>query len=150
MRPALGSEYRIALWSNSVEQMYQDQWCAEPRRKDRGWDWQGVYRSHRGPKDRLAALISGDRLSALTQISATRERVKVGLLEGDSRLDCPLKSTRALILLDLAATYGQVLGCNEIHLEALNDVLMMLYRDSYGFVHAPFKGAPFAMKRGLI
>jgi hypothetical protein len=147
---ALRADYRIALWSNSIEHMYKSQWCAEVLRKDRGWDWHEVHRRHRGPKDQIVALISGDRLAALMQISATRDRVKIGLLEGDSSIDCLLKPHRALIMLDLAATYDQVLGCNEIHLEALNNNLMVLYRDTYGFIQAPIKGAPLAMKRGLV
>ena len=44
-----------------------------------------------------------------------------------------MKGRRAFVVLDVVATYGQRLGCDEIHLEPINEALRELYIGVYGF-----------------
>jgi hypothetical protein len=142
--------YSIALWSRSVREMYQGQWCQVSRHPDGGWDWDEVSRLYKtAPKDRIIALKSQDRLCCLALVCATRERVLLRLLEGDPRGDCHMRGKRATIMLDLVATYGQRLGCGEIHLEPVNEDLRTLYEDVYGFERVITRKGETYMKKGL-
>lgn len=133
MRPHLQEQYSFRQYSNSVKQDYIDQWVAEERHQDAGWDWIEVARRHRDVKDVVAALYVEDRLSALALFRASKSRVLVRFLEGDPRPDCHMKGSRALLMLDLAATYGQRLGVRELHLQPVNEGLAELYRSKFGF-----------------
>lgn len=145
----VGFDYTFREWSRSVHEMYTDQWFGHDRHKDGGWDWPEISRRHRAIKDRTVALISEDRLSALAQIRVTKSRILVGFLEGDPRPDCHIKGMRALLMLDLASTYGQRLGKGEIHLKPLNGDLAELYRTKMGFVDGRDGSGDQVLKRSL-
>jgi len=150
MAPFISVEYSIVQWSNSVSELYRDQWCGEERHSDAGWDWEEIYRRYKSrPKNCLAAMICDGRLSCLALFTATRQTVSVAFLEGDPREDCKMKPFRATIMLDLAATYGQRLGCNEIRLEPVNDRLTKLYEDDYGFERVTPKKGETYVRRSL-
>lgn len=129
--------------------MYEKQWVGQARHPDAGWDWPRIGRLYDEPKDQILAVITDDRLAALGLVSASHARVIVRFLEGDPRDDCPLRGARAAIVLDAAATYGQRLGCREIHLEPVNASLSELYCGIYGFVEVPGKRGVEYLKRDL-
>ncbi|WP_152455698.1 hypothetical protein [Roseivivax sp. THAF40] len=142
-------DYTFRLWSRSIFEIYVEQWLTQLRSADAGWDWLDVSRRHKENKDVVVALFSRNRLSALCLIRASRARVLVRLLEGDPRPDCHMKGSRALLLLDLAATYGQRLGCGELHLQPVNDALAELYKTRFGFVDAVDGSGEPILKRSL-
>jgi hypothetical protein len=147
LKDHINCNYSVSIWSNATRQAYAQQWCPHPRRCE--WDWDNIESRYRPPKERVCAVLAGDRLAALALITATRARVKVNFLEGDPRLDCPMQGQRALVVLDLAATYGQRLGCEEIHLVPVNDTLLTLYCGTYGFEEVLVKGSTEYLRRGL-
>lgn len=132
--PHIGVEYMFRQWSGSVSKVYTDQWLGCDRHEDSGWDWHEIARRHRSPKEQTVALLSYDKLCALAHFTASRKRVLVRFLEGNPRPDCHMKGCRALLMLDLATTYGQRLGNSEIHLQPVNPTLAELYRSRFGFV----------------
>lgn len=143
----VGLNYSVSIWSNAIRHAYAQQWCSHPRRCD--FDWNEISRRFTPPKERVFAVSVEDRLAALGAITASKVRVKVNFLEGDPRADCPLQGRRALVVLDLAATYGQRLGCEEIHLVPVNDTVRTLYCGTYGFEEVFSKGRLDYLKRGL-
>lgn len=60
-----------------------------------------------------------------------------------------MQGRRAIVMLDLAATYGQRLGCEEIHLEPVNDKLKSLYCGTFGFEEVLSRDGSKYLKRGL-
>ncbi len=143
-------DYTFREWSHSVEEMFTDQWLNDTGHRSYGWDWREISRQHRGFKNRTVALVSSERLSALSQIKVSKSRVLVSFLEGDPRPDCHIKGMRALLMLDLAATYGQRLGRREIHLQPLNGQLAELYRTRMGFVDGKDGNGDHVLKRSLL
>lgn len=147
----IGHDYTFMTWSRSVEEQYINQWGKESRHLDAGWDWIEIVRRNRGFKDRTVALYCcGDRLSALSHFRVSKSRVLVGFLEGDPRPDCHIKGRRALLMLDLAATYGQRMGRSELHLQPVNEELAELYRSVYGFYDGKDGHGEPVLKRSLI
>lgn len=149
MMPHIKAKYTFRLWSRSVEEDFISQWVNEDRHSDGGWDWAEIARRHREVKDKVVALYVNERLSALSLIKMSSSRVLVRFLEGDPRPDCHIKGSRALLMLDLAATYGQRLGRKEIHLQPLNGDLAELYRSKFGFVDGTDGSGEPVLKRGL-
>ncbi|WP_157968894.1 hypothetical protein [Tropicimonas sp. IMCC34011] len=140
----------VRLWSRTIEEAYRSQWLTATRSDDAGWEWPEISNRYRNePKARQFAIMADDRLAALCFLLASRQRVLVRFLEGDPRQDCPLRGKRALLALDLAATYGQRLGCHEIHLEPVNEPLAELYRGRFGFKDGKDGNKKPVLKRGL-
>lgn len=150
MSPYIDHDYTLRLWSRSVEEQFRSQWCSVERHDDAGWNWSEVRRNYRGPKDVIVALEAEDQLCALALFRLTRDRVLVRFLEGDPRAGCNMKGSRALVMLDLAATLGQRYGCKEIHLQPVNDDLKMLYVETYGFEEGKDGSCEPILKRGLL
>jgi hypothetical protein len=147
LRGIIRQPYSVAMWSRATRQAFEDQWCPVPRQTM--WDWTEIGSKYTPPKERVVALRSGDRLTALSAIVARRAWVRVHFLEGDPRDDCPMRGLRAIVMLDLAATYGQRLGCEEIHIEPVNDTLKSLYCGTFGFEEVLNKGRVDYLRRSL-
>lgn len=147
LRNYIKQPYSVAMWSRAIRHAFEDQWCPMPRQTS--WDWTEIGRRYTPPKDRVVALRCGDRLAALSVILARRSWVKVHFLEGDPREDCPMRGQRAIVMLDLAATYGQRLGCEEIHIEPVNNTLQSLYCGTFGFEEVLIKGRVEYLRRSL-
>ena len=150
MSPHIGRDYVVKLWSRSVEEQFRSQWCDAERHGDAGWDWHEIRRNYRGHKDVIVALEANDQLCALALFVLSRQRVLVRFLEGDPRPECYMKGSRALVMLDLAATLGQRYGCKEIHLQPVNDDLKMLYKETYGFTEGKDGSREPILKRDLL
>lgn len=129
--PVLETDFTVTGWGAKAREAYTDQW------KESEFDWPEIFRTHHDP-DRLDMAIwtKGERLSALALGTTTGLAVNLLFLEGDKRPNCPLKGRRILIALDVAANYAQDRGKVELRVEPLNDSLMELFRDTYGFTLA--------------
>lgn len=150
MRPFMKVIYSFKIWSNSVRKDYEDQWLKEPRHNDAGWDWVAISEHHKEIKDVTVALYVEGALCALALFRASKSRVLVRFLEGDPRPDCHIKGSRALLMLDLAATYGQRLGRSELHLQPVNEDLAEHYRSRFGFTDGKDGNGQPVLKRFLI
>jgi hypothetical protein len=125
-------EFNLSGWSGRTREAYLDQWLGNPKCS---WDWEEIFRRHNDP-DRLDIAIWGadERLCGLAVGLTTGEAVEIRFLEGDPRLDCPLKGRRILITLESAACYAQARGRRELRVRPKNERLETLYRQTYGFV----------------
>lgn len=146
----IGGNFSFTSWTNSVVDAYKSQWCNESRRQNGGWDWEAIGHDRRPPKDHILAVKIEERLSILSYLRVSRERIKVEIVEADPRSDCPLKGKRLAIVLEYAVMYGQRLGCNEIHIEPLNDGLKELYTGVYGFVEVKKRKSLEYLKKDLV
>jgi hypothetical protein len=81
----------------------------------------------------LSVWVGDDRLAALALICAKGDCVSLEFVEGDPRLDCPLKGLRLIAVLDVATRYGQLLGKPCLRVMPANPALIALYERGYGF-----------------
>jgi hypothetical protein len=125
-------EFNLSGWGARAREAYLDQWFGTPQCR---WNWEDIFRRHSDP-DRLDIAIWGEngRLCGLAIGTTTSEALEIRFVEGDPRIDCPLKGRRILIVLESAACYAQVRGRTELRVRPKNEHLENLYRQTYGFV----------------
>jgi len=141
MTDFLGCNVQITEWSGRA-QKHLEEWG-----KTR-FDWPKIFSVHRDP-DRLdiAMWSAQDRLSGLALGLCTGQSLMLRFAEGDPRDDCPLKGNRILIALETATNYAQARGKREIRLQPINDKLVDLYENVYGFVlESPRNEDPYYRK----
>ncbi|UMY19094.1 hypothetical protein MMB17_07290 [Methylobacterium organophilum] len=144
----VGRPLNLGAWSGRTLQAYEEQWLAEQRHNDAGWDWPEIIRRYRNEPDAMSiAMWSEARLSGLALATTSAEAVTVKFLEGDPRPDCPLRGLRALIAVEAAMMYGQGIGRREVRVEPVNDTLATMYCDMLGFALAkPPRGAAYYVR----
>lgn len=107
------------------------------------FDWDDILRNIRDPDCFRFGIWVADRLTAVAIATTSNQSVCLRFIEADRREDAPLTGLRILIALEAIAIYGQLRGKSEIRLEPVNEKLISLYEDTYGFeVVPPRKGAP--------
>lgn len=138
----LGVEFHVSGWSNKGREAMADQWVDLKGATLSAWDWNEIFRRHHDP-DRLDMVIWGpdDRLCGVGLALTTGQAVDIRFVEGDPRIDCPLKGKRTLIFLECAAGYAQQRGKAELRIEPKNSALVNLYTDVYGFSLETPRGA---------
>ena len=147
LTPHIGVQFQIGEWTQRTLHAYDEQW-PKPRHPDAGWDWPQAFAVHRD-FDRLPLVLwgPGGRLSGLGLATTTNNAVVIKFLEGDPRTDCPLRGRRALIALETASRYAQMMGRTELRVHPVNSSLDGLYQGVYGFTkETPRKGPSFLRK----
>lgn len=137
----LGSHVTVGEWGGRVWRHF-DEWGGSH------FDWREIDRRHRDP-DRLDIAIWSDheRLAGLGLGLSTGQAIVLRFLEGDPRQDCPLRGKRILIALETATNYAQGRGKKEIRVQPINDKLVYLYENVYGFVlESPKNEEPYYRK----
>ncbi|MGO7898912.1 hypothetical protein ACC719_15735 [Rhizobium ruizarguesonis] len=127
LEPHLQIKFHVAEWSNRCFEAMKSQWSESE------FDWEEIRRRYREPDQLDFAIWHEDRLCAMGLAVTTGQSVKLKFIEGDARLDCPLKGRRILIALEAVANYAQARGKKEIILEPLNEGLVSLYETNFGF-----------------
>jgi hypothetical protein len=143
-----GVDFHLTHWTVKAADAYAGQWLLRHPEAVR-WDWPEMFRRHRND-DRLDMVIwgPGDRLSGLSLAVTTGDAVEIRFLEGDNRLDCPLRGRRIPIALDCAARYAQGRNKWELRVRPLNSALESLYQGTYGFEAVTGKpGGPYWARR---
>jgi hypothetical protein len=116
--------------------------------KTRQFDWAEIHRRYDDADCFKFGIWVDDRLIAAVVATTTGQSIKIQFLEGDPAADCPLKGKRILIALEAAANYAQLRGKLELVLEPVNQTLITLYQDVYGFeVVRPRNESPYWRKR---
>ncbi|RJG46637.1 hypothetical protein D3Y55_21870 [Mesorhizobium sp. DCY119] len=111
------------------------------------FDWRDIDKRHKEPDRLELAIWSDDRLSALALALTTGQAIMLRFLEGDPRQDCPLRGMRIAIALETTANYAQARGKKEIRLQPIEDKLVDLYENVYGFVReSPRNGTAYYRK----
>jgi hypothetical protein len=143
LEPILGRKFHLSAWSGKSREALADQWPAP-----NPWDWNEIFRRHNDP-DRLDAVIwAGERLAGLALMLTTSQYVEIRFLQGDPRVDCPLKGRRSLIIVECAACYAQARGRPELRVQPVSDRLKTLYIEKYLFELAtPRRGGAYYHKR---
>lgn len=139
MSDFIGKPVRITEWSGRAQRQL---WA------NAHFDWEKIFRQHREP-DRLdMAIWSNDaQLSGVALGLTTGQSLMLRFVEGDPRDNCPLKGRRFLIALEAATNYAQARGKREIRLQPINDKLVHLCENVYGFqLESPKNEAPYYRK----
>lgn len=141
MTTVLGRHIQITEWSGRVWRALDDWGKIE-------FDWKEIERRHKDPSRlEIAIWSSQERLSGLALGLTTGQALMLRFLEGDPRQDCPLRGMRIAIALETAANYAQARGKSEIRLQPINDKLVYLYENVYGFaLVSPHKEEPYYRK----
>lgn len=136
-----------------MEEAWKQQWYPNLGARtppEGGWDWPERYRAYKNHLDRFEVAIwsDHDRLSGLAIGKTNSHCVRVEILEGYPRPDCPLRGQALLIILQAATCYAQLLGKRYLCLmEPANAELERLYEDVYGFQMArPKKERPYCWR----
>jgi hypothetical protein len=134
LAPQVGVGFTMSGWFRRAREAFAEQWLTAGRHEDAGWDWEHVFRRYNDP-DQLDMVIwlPNNRLCGIGLGVTTSQAVSVRFIEGDPRSDCPLKGRRALIFLECAANYAQSRGKVELRIEPVNEELVNLYTEVYGF-----------------
>ena len=141
LRPILGVDFRLVEFSRSTLDAIQEWGTSE-------FDWPEIHRRYNEPDSLKFGIWVGDRLAAAVVATTTGQSVKIQFVEGDPRGDCPLRGRRILIALEAAANYAQLRGKLELVLEPINEILIILYEDIYGFEAVrPRRETPYWRKR---
>lgn len=141
MSAFLGERIQITEWSGRAARHLSD-WG------ETHFPWEEIFQKHRDP-DRLDMAIWGaeDRLSGLALGLTTGQSLMLRFVEGDPREDCPLRGKRILIALEAATNYAQARGKREIRLQPINEKLVYLYENVYGFtLESPRNETPYYRK----
>ncbi|MCK3783068.1 hypothetical protein KEM44_23295 [Sinorhizobium meliloti] len=142
LEPHLQIKFQITEWSHRSFDAIANQW------KNTEFDWSEIRRRFREPDQFEFAIWQGERLCGIGLALTTGQSVKVKFVEGDPRLDCPLKGRRMLVALEAIANYAQARGKKDIILEPLNEKLVDLYENTFGFdVVRPRTGAVYCRKK---
>nr|WP_281720027.1 hypothetical protein [Nitrosomonas nitrosa] len=135
-------DFHLREWSRKALEAIDHQWGSSE------FDWGEIARRYREPGIAHIAIWSpDDRLSGVFMATIHAKSVKLQWLEGDPRVDCPLKGKRALVALEMISNYAQLLGRPEICLDRVEDDVIPLYVEGYGFtLVTPNKGSPYLKK----
>lgn len=107
------------------------------------FDWGEILRNLKDPDCFRFGIWVGDRLTAVAIATTSNQSVCLRYIEADQREDAPLTGLRILIALEAITNYGQLRGKLEIKVEPINEKLISLYEDTYGFEAVRSrKGAP--------
>lgn len=107
------------------------------------FDWSEILSRVRDPDCFRFGIWFGNRLVAVAIATTSGQSVCLRYIEADRRDDAPLKGLRILIALEAITIYGQLRGKVEIKLEPIDEGLISLYENSYGFERiSPRKGVP--------
>lgn len=138
----LGLSIHISGWTRKARDAYAEQWPAGAQH-DAQFDWEAIFNAHRD-HDRLdiAVWSPTDRLSALALGLLKSDAVEIRFVAGDPRQDCPLLGHRALIALECAQAYAQLMGRHELWAQPVNERLTELYTTKFGFTLATPRGRP--------
>ena len=118
--------------------------------KNLKFDWPEIHRSIKDPDCFRFGIWSQDRLSAVALATTTNQAVCLRFVEGDESDDAPLRGLRILIALEAITIYGQLRGKSELKLEPINEKLISLYEDTYGFeAISPRKGSPKYWRKSI-
>ena len=143
----IGVEFMLGGWGARSREAFTDQWSGNHAT---GWEWPEIFRRHNEP-DQLDMSIwgpDGERLCGLGLGLTRGDYVELRFIEGDPRLDCPLRGRRALIFLECSTCYAQARGRSELRIEPINEGLANLYQKVYGFTLANYHdGRPYFTKR---
>jgi hypothetical protein len=141
--------FGLGEWSNRVAEAYADQWPPEERHPDFSWNWPEIQREGRTDPTKFDVVLwgQGTRLCCLATASLSTTAVCINFLEGDPRRDCPFRGRRTLIVLEAIQCYGLATGRREMRIEPVNDALVTLYRDNYGFSLATPEGGSAYYRR---
>lgn len=140
---AIGIDVTITEYSRRASEAVELQWVG----RQPSWDWAEIARRHRSPKTFCVAMWSGERLAGLALIELTTVAATVRFVEGDPRPDSPVKGKCALVALEIATNYAQRCGLSEIRIHPINDALVTLYENVYGFeLVKPLKEEPYYRK----
>jgi hypothetical protein len=105
--------------------------------------WDEILRDIKDPDCFRFGIWVGDRLTAVAIATTSNQAVYLRFIEGDRSEDAPLTGIRILIALEAITIYGQLRGKLEIKLEPINEELISLYENTYGFeAVTPRKGSP--------
>lgn len=141
LRETLGVDFRISQISRSALDAVHTQW------KSSEFDWDKINTDIRGIDAFKFAIWVGDRLCGLAVATTSNQRIRLRFLEGSPLPDCPLKGRRITIALEAVAFYGQRRGKRELTLEPLNEKLISVYQNTYGFqIIRPHSDPPYALK----
>jgi hypothetical protein len=141
LRPVIGVHFEIAEIGRAALDAVALQWGSSK------FDWDAVYQHHRGIDAFKFAIWFENSLCGLGVATTSGQSVKLRFLEGSPDINCPLKGRRILIALDVAANYGQRRGKRNLILEPINETLIALYENVYGFkVVRTRKDPPYCIK----
>jgi hypothetical protein len=141
----LGLPIRFYEWTGATEEAYDAQWLPLVDRREPHFHWPHIHDLYKGDMDRFVmAMWADDRLAGLALIHSAGASVSIEALEGDARPDCPLKGKRTVGALEVATCYAQAMDRKTLRIEAVNDTLMRLYTETYGFsLEKRVKQAPY-------
>lgn len=139
----LGVDFTLTEISGRMREAMASQW---PEAK---FDWPAILQKYRNDADRLdVAVWCEGRLAGVFFGTLTGEAFVLRWVEGDPRADCPLKGLRLLIALDVATNYTQRNGRHELRVEPINEKLINLFEQDYGFKAVkPRNGTPYWSKQ---
>ncbi|MBX5153221.1 hypothetical protein HJC04_11335 [Rhizobium sp. NLR8a] len=141
LRGVIGVEFHISDLSRGALEAVNSQWGSSE------FDWQRIHDVYREPDCIKVAFWVGERLCALAIGTTSGQSLRFRFLEGSPDPNCPLKGVRILIALEVMALYGQMRGKRELVLEPINEKLIDVYENTYGFeVVRPAKGTAFCKK----
>lgn len=142
--------FGLAEVNKTTQKAYTDQWIV--RHAEQSFDWLKVWDTHR-EMDTLHMAVwagpPGSRLSGLACCLVKRSAVEIRFLEGDGRLDCPLKGLRTLMAVEGAASYAQAIGRTELRIEPVNDKTRDLYVVGFGFEPCGQRGKETYFRRAV-
>lgn len=114
------------------------------------FQWSDILRNLKDPDCFRFGIWVGDRLTAVAIATTSDRSVCLRYVEADKRENAPLTGLRILIALEAITIYGQLRGKLEVKLEPINEKLVNLYEDVYGFEPiVPRKGLPRYWRKGI-
>jgi len=106
------------------------------------FDWNEILLRVRDPDCFRFGIWVGNRLVAVAIATTSNQSVCLRYVEADKREDAPLKGLRILVALEAITIYGQLRGKTEIKLEPINEDLVSLYENTYGFERIVLRKGP--------
>lgn len=147
LREHVGVKFKLIEISRSTLEVWKEQWPKWPKTELNQFDWDEIHKRFREPDSFKFAIWADDELCGLVVGTTSGQSIKVRFIEGSPNPSCPLKGRRILIALEAVALYGQLRGKRELVLEPINQKLIDVYENDYGFeVVRPRKGDPFCRK----
>lgn len=144
LRPRIGVDFRVNGWSRGALQAYQDQWASLPRREGVNWDWEDAFRQCRDPDSLEVTVWVEDQLCGIGLGTVSNNAIFMRYMEARPDAANPLVGQICLIIMDVAARYGQLMGRTEIRCEPLNDMVAGYFKDTFGFrLVTPRKGVEY-------
>jgi hypothetical protein len=146
LRPHLSVPIKVNGWTRSAVDAYRAQWHGAG--KGLGWDWEEIFRRFRD-LDMLDVTVwtEADLLCGIGVATLSNSAVVLRFLEARLPEDNPLKGEIALIIMDVAARYGQRMGRSEMRCYPLNQKVADYYRYNLGFnLVTPHKEEPYYVR----